>query len=246
VGKGLQGVEDLAALQEAIGVAFRDPSLLRRALTHASYLNENPDCTWGDNERLELLGDAVGDFVAAEHLYHRFPRWQEGPLTSLRAELVRSETLARFAMEIDLGRYLLLGRGEEQAGGRTRAAMLSDAFEALLGAIYLDQGLEATRRFFLPFLQSHLEAFSAETSLRDAKTRLQEWAQAVYHETPSYVTVRQTGPDHAKQFTVKVLIMGQVRGRGVGHSKQAAEQAAAEAALDAILAQADSAAHALE
>ena len=234
-------LEALTALQDATGITFRDPSLLRRALTHASYVNENPGCTWGDNERLEFLGDAVGGFIAAEDLYHRFPGWQEGPLTNLRADLVCSETLASFATEIGLGRYLLLGRGEEQGGGRMRATMLGDAFEALLGAIYLDQGLEATRRFFLPLLQSRLEASSAEALVRDAKSRLQEWAQATFHETPSYVMVQEAGPDHARQFTVKVLIMGEVRGRGVGHSKQAAEQAAAKAALDKMSAQADSA-----
>jgi len=227
-------LEDLTALQQTIGITFRDLTLLRRALTHASYVNENPECMWGDNERLEFLGDAVGDFLAAEYLYDHFPQWQEGQLTSLRAEVVRSETLARLAMEIGLGRYLLLGRGEDRAGGRTRTAMLSDVFEALLGAIYLDQGLETARQFFIPLLQSQLEAWSAEALLGDAKSRLQEWAQATWHETPGYVTVEEAGPDHAKQFTVEVLIKGQVRGRGVGHSKQAAEQAAAQAALDAI------------
>ncbi len=225
---------DLTVFQQTIGVTFRDQSVLLNALTHSSYRNENPECAWGDNERLEFLGDSLGDFLAAEYLYHRFPDWEEGQLTALRAELVCCETLAHFALEVDLGRYLLLGHGEEQAGGRGRTTMLSDAFEALLGAIYLDQGLEVTRQFFLPFLQSQLEAFPTEAVLRDAKSRLQEWAQATLHETPSYVTVQETGPDHAKQFTVEVLIKDQVRGRGVGRSKQAAEQAAATAALGAI------------
>ena len=224
----------LTALQQRIDIAFRDPALLRRALTHASYLNENPEAGGRDNERLEYLGDAVGDFLAAEYLYERFPNWQEGQLTNLRAQLVRSETLARFAREIDLGRYLLLGHGEELRGGRTRMTMLGDAFEALLGAIYLDQGLEATRQFFLPFAASEVEALSTDTLLRDAKTRLQEWAQAMYHVTPDYVTVKETGPDHAKQFAVEVLISGKSHGRGVGPSKRAAEQAAAKAALHGI------------
>jgi len=224
----------LTGLQQAIGITFRDQLLLQRALTHASYLNENPGCVEGDNERLEFLGDAIGDFIAAEYLYHRFPEWHEGQLTALRAELVCCETLARFATEIGLGHYLLLGHGEELGGGRTRATMLGDAFEALLGAIYLDQGLEATRQFFLPFLQSQVEAFSTEALRRDAKTRLQEWTQAIFHETPCYVTVQESGPDHAKQFTVEVLIKGQVRGRGMGRNKRAAEQAAARAALEAI------------
>ncbi len=231
---------DLGSLQEAIGITFSDLTLLRRALTHASYLNENPDCDWGDNERLEFLGDAVGGFIAAEHIYERFPQWPEGWLTSLRSTLVRTETMARFAARIELGRHLLLGRGAEQAGGRSQSTLLSDAFEALLGAIYLDQGLEATRRFFLPLFKSELEHLSPEVPLSDAKTLLQEWTQARYREAPSYRLVNETGPDHAKEFTVEVCIQGQVRGRGAGPSKQAAEKAAASAALEAVSALPDS------
>jgi ribonuclease-3 len=226
--------ETLHAIQQAIGIIFHDQSLLLRALTHASYLNENPACEWGDNERLEFLGDAVGNFISAEYLYHRFPQWEEGQLTSLRADLVCSETLAQFANKIGLGQHLFLGRGEEIGGGRTRMTLLGDAFEALLGAIYLDKGLEATRHFFLPFIESQWEAMAADERLRDAKSRLQEWAQATLHATPSYVTVQESGPDHAKQFTVQVLIQGQVYGQGFGRSKQAAEQKAARAALDAL------------
>jgi ribonuclease-3 len=225
---------DLGALQAAIGVSFRDPTLLRRALTHASFLNENPDCSWGDNERLEFLGDAVVDFVAADYLYARFSDWHEGQLTSLRAEWVCAETLARFAAARDLGAYLLLGHGEEQSGARTRVAMLSDAFEALVGAIYLDAGLEAARQFILPFLDALLKAQTASAGLRDPKSRLQEWAQSVVHVAPAYVTVEETGPHHERQFTVEVQVEGQVRGRGTGRSKHAAEQAAARAALDAL------------
>jgi len=225
---------DLAALQQSLGVTFRDVALLLRALTHASYVNEHAECTWGDNERLEFLGDAVVDFVAAECLYERFPQWSEGQLTFLRAELVRSETLASFAAVVGLGGFLLLGRGEDLGGGRSRATLLSDAFEALLGAVYLDQGLDAARRFLLPLLQSQLDKLSSPAGAQDAKTRLQEWAQAAYHETPGYVTVEETGPDHAKRFTVAVIIRGQVSGRGDGPNKQAAEQAAAAAALLAL------------
>ena len=222
------------ALQQRIGVRFRDAGLLRRALTHGSYLNEHPECGWGDNERLELLGDAVGDLIATEYLYQRFADQPEGQLTSLRAELVRSDTLARFALEADLGAWLLLGKGEERAGGRTRATTLGDAFEALMGAMYLDRGLTVTQEFFLPFLRAHLESSVDRALARDAKTRLQEWAQSVAHETPTYVAVGESGPDHAKEFTVEVRLLGQTQGRGAGASKQAAEQAAAQAALDAI------------
>jgi ribonuclease-3 len=225
---------DWDAIQQAIGVAFDDVPLLQRALTHTSYLNENPGCSWGDNERLEFLGDAVGDFVAAEHLYHAFPEWTEGQLTSVRAELVRCDTLALFARQVGLGKYLLLGRGEEQSGGRSRAPMLADAFEALVGAIFLARGLEGARMFLEPLIRSRLEILSADASLRDAKSRLQEWAQAAMHATPAYVTVQEQGPDHARQFTVGVIIEGRECGRGTGRSKQAAEQAAATAALKAM------------
>jgi len=227
-------MDDLGVLQQTMGVTFRDPALLRRALTHASHLNENPNCPWGDNERLEFLGDAVGDFLAADYLYHLYPDRPEGELTALRAELVRSDTLARFAASLDLGSYLLLGRGEELGGGRSRAAMLADAFEALLGSLYLDQGLAATRQFFLPFLESHLQPTLDSAVPRDAKTRLQELAQAASHATPTYVTVSESGPDHAKEFTSEVRVLGEPLGCGTGLSKQAAEQAAAQAALDKL------------
>ncbi len=226
--------QDLTGLQAAIGVVFRDPMLLWRALTHSSFLNENPDCSWGDNERLEFLGDAVVDFVAADYLYAHFPDWHEGQLTSLRADWVRAGTLARFSAERGLGSYLLLGHGEEQSGARTREAMLSDAFEALVGAIYLDAGLEAARQFILPFLDALCGAQAASVTLRDPKSRLQEWTQSIVHTAPVYATVEEKGPDHARQFTVEVLVQGQVRGRGIGRSKHTAEQAAARAALDAL------------
>jgi len=227
-------LNDWSALQERLGVRFRDPGLLRRALTHRSYLNEHPECGWGDNERLELLGDAVGDLIATEYLYQRFADQPEGQLTHLRAELVRSDTLARFALEVGLGAWLLLGKGEERAGGRSRTSTLGDTFEAVLGAMYLDRGLTVTQGFFLPFLRVHLES-SVDTALaRDAKTRLQEWAQSTVQETPTYATVGESGPDHAKEFTVEVRLLGQSWGRGTGVSKQAAEQAAAQAALDAM------------
>jgi ribonuclease-3 len=219
------------ALQVVIGVVFRDPTILQRALTHSSYLNENPDCSWGDNERLEFLGDAVADFVAADLLFGRFPEWQEGELTSLRAEMVRADTLARFALKIELGAHLHLGRGEEQSGGRVRPALLSDAFEALLGAIYLEGGMPAAERFVLPFLLDFLKGRESLLQ-RDPKSRLQEWAQAKFRSTPVYVTVEEVGPDHARQFTIEVLIRGEPRGRGAGRSKQAAEQAAAQAAWE--------------
>jgi len=226
--------EDLGQLQDRMGILFSDLGLLQRALTHASYLNENPAYTKGDNERLEYLGDAVIDFVAAEHLYRRFPGWSEGMLTGVRTDLVRAEALAGFARRIQLGKHLLLGRGEEQSGGRQRVTMMCDAFEALVGAVYLDQGLAAVAAFLVPFLDASLADAVDDTPARDAKTRLQEWTQAQYHEPPHYVTVQERGPDHAKEFTVQVTVAGYVRGEGKGPSKQAAEQAAAQAALEVL------------
>ena len=223
--------EALNTLQAALGITFRDAMLLRRALVHSSYVNENPGCEYGDNERLEFLGDAVGDLIAAEYLYERFPTWPEGELTALRASLVRSETLALFAAQVGLGQHLWLGRGEEKGGGRVRAGLLGDAFEALLAALYLDQGLEVTRRFLRPLLESETNALVAGDQGLNAKGRLQEWAQGTLQATPGYHTVEESGPDHAKFFTVEVWVHGQVLARGEGRSKQAAEEAAAKAAL---------------
>ncbi len=225
--------EDLALLQTTIGIEFRDVSLLRRALTHRSYCNENPNVAWGDNERLEFLGDAVVDFLAAEYLYQHFPESAEGELTSLRAQLVCTETLAQFAARFQLGSYLLMGRGEERSKGRTRPTMLADAFEALSGALFLDSGLAAVRQFFVPILDSCV-IDNGKRIVRDAKTRLQEWAQASLHVTPVYAAVSEQGPDHAKVFPAAVLVVGEEHGRGFGSNKQSPEQVAAEAALSAL------------
>ena len=224
--------ERLDQVQQLLGVTFDDPSLLLRALTHSSYLNENQECQWGDNERLEFLGDAVSDLLAAEYLYRRFPDWEEGALTALRANLVRSEALGELAAAMGLDKHLLLGRGEEKSGGRKRLALLGDAFEAVVAAVYLDRGMGATRRFLVPRLERQVNALTTEAPVRDAKSRLQEWAQATRHETPSYKTVQESGPDHAKSFSVQVSIGGQVCGEGRGRSKRVAEEAAARNALE--------------
>lgn len=220
--------------EERLGIAFRDKSLLKRALTHSSYINETGYISWEDNERLEFLGDSVIDFIVAEYLYHRFPEMSEGVLTNIRSYLVRKETLARFARQIDLGAYLYMGSGEVQSGGRERDATLCAAFEALVGAIYLDRGLETTREFVLGFVKDHLDEALEQALRKDAKSRLQEWSQATLHLTPRYVTVKAQGPDHARVFTVDVYIGDVVAGRGVGTSKQAATQAAAEDALSRV------------
>jgi ribonuclease-3 len=221
-------------LEEKLGFTFHDRLLLLQALTHRSYLNENPDAPQSDNERLEFLGDAFLDFVAARYLYDRFPEMQEGELTSLRAALVRSTTLARFARELDLGRYLFLGRGEEASGGRERFPLLCAAFEALAGAILLDQGFAAAESFVRRFLEPAVDRIVANRLGKDAKSELQELSQGRWQLTPVYRTVAERGPDHAKEFTVEVLIGDRVFGRGTGRNKQSAAQQAAREALKVL------------
>jgi ribonuclease-3 len=223
-----------SALEQSLGLVFVDKSLLLRALTHRSYLNEHPEFGFEDNERLEFLGDAVLDFVTGAFLYHRFPELAEGPLTSLRSALVRRETLARFACRFELGRYLLLGHGEAESGGRERPALLCATFEALVGAIYLDQGLEPVQRLLEPIIGPEAAATLRERADRDAKSQLQEVAQAWLHRTPRYATVAESGPDHVKEFTVQVTIGGNAYGQGTGLSKQQAAQAAAQVALERL------------
>lgn len=221
-------------LQEVIGFPFDDDSLLREALVHRSYLNENPSFPSADNQRLEFLGDALLDFVAGDYLYRRYPKMREGELTSLRAALVKEETLARFAQALGLGRYLYLGRGEEESGGRERPSLLADAFEALVGALYLDGGLKPAESFILRFLEPETEQIVAQGELRDYKSLFQEEAQRRFQSTPLYRTIDERGPDHNKVFTVEVLIEEKLCGRGEGTTKQAAEQEAARQALEKI------------
>lgn len=209
---------------------FEDPFLLSRALTHRSYLNEHPDAV-EDNERLEFLGDAVLDFLVGAWLYNRFPEMTEGELTRLRSALVRTENLAQFALEIDLGPIMMLGRGENESGGRERDALLCATFEALVGAIYLDQGIPAVSAFIAPMLEEAADQILSGNKDRDPKSQLQEWAQGRGYGTPQYRTIIAHGPDHAKVFEVEVMIGGRAMARGKGHSKQAAAKDAAAIAL---------------
>jgi ribonuclease-3 len=215
------------------GLAFNDSSLLRRALTHRSYLNEHPE-SLEDNERLEFLGDAALDFLAADWLYNRFPEMDEGHLTRFRSALVRTEQLALFAEEIGLGEVILLGRGEETSGGRDRPALLCASFEALIGALYLDSGLASVRTFIEPRFEAASEAAQEEERLVDSRSTLQMWAQSELGATPKYETVNTYGPDHAREFEVEVVLENGVRASGKGRSKQEAAQAAASRALEQI------------
>ena len=214
-------------------INFRDSSLLIRALTHRSYVNEHPEAL-EDNERLEFLGDATLDFVTGAWLYNRFPEMNEGSLTRLRSALVRTEQLAEFARRIRLGEAMLLGHGEDTSGGRDRPALLCDAFEALVGALYLDQGYEAVVEFLSPFMQEAAEVILDEATLVDARSQLQMWSQAELGETPRYRTVDSWGPDHARNFIVEVTVGENAYGRGQGKSKQEAAQRAAEDALSKV------------
>lgn len=212
------------------GVVFRDEHLFRRALTHRSYLNEHPEVLQ-DNERLEFLGDATLDFITADWLFNHFPEMDEGQLTRLRSALVRTEQLAAFGKEIGLGEDLLLGKGEEISGGRDRPALVCNAFEAVIGALYIDSGLEAVIAFMEPRLEAAAKTVLEDQSLMDARSMLQIWSQAKLGETPRYETVGSSGPDHAREFIVDVYIAGKLHGRGRGPSKQDAAQSAAADAI---------------
>lgn len=225
-------LEAAQRFEEASGLIFNDKTLLQRALTHRSYLNETRYLLQADNERLEFLGDAVLDFIVGEYLYNRFPEMREGMLTNLRAALVREETLAAFALRLDLGKHLMMGRGEIESGGRDRPATLCAAFEALVGALYLDQDLEAVKKLVFGLVEPALPEFVDIAAFKDAKSRLQEWSQNTFRATPRYHTAEANGPDHDKQFTVHVKIDDHVWGVGRGKSKQIASM---EAATDALL-----------
>lgn len=215
-------------LEQIIGYTFRNKKLLKQALTHSSYANEKKLGKLGCNERLEFLGDAVLELVSSDVLYAKFPQIPEGELTKKRASLVCEPSLAYCARQFDLPKYLLLGRGEDMTGGRMRDSIVSDATEALLGAIYLDGGFEKAREFVLKFILNDMEH---KQLFYDSKTILQELVQEKGRQTVEYVLTKETGPDHNKKFSVDVLINGTPAGSGTGHTKKAAEQAAAYQAI---------------
>ena len=214
-------------LETIIGYKFKNPELLEIALTHTSYANESRTPV-KHNERLEFLGDSVLQIVSADYLFHAYADRPEGDLTRIRASLVSEGALFQFAQEIDLGEYLRLGRGEERCGGRTRPSVVSDAFEAVIAALYLDGGMEAARNFILPFITE------GKTAEDDYKTRLQEVVQQDPSAVLKYEVTGETGPDHNKQFTVCVWRNGELLAEGRGRSKKAAEQHAAKVALEKL------------
>jgi len=227
-------LSDLGALQAILGINFKNESLLRQALVHRSYLNENPALHLVSNERLEFLGDAVLGFVVADELYSQFADFSEGDLTKLRSVLVRGETLSRIASSLQLGDYLYLGRGEEDSGGRSRSRNLSCGLEAVIGAVFLDQGFDVARGFILRLLSSEFDGVVEDKITDDYKSRLQQIIQSERKITPVYRTIEEVGPDHDKIFTVEVLAGDTILGRGSGKSKREAEMDAARQALQGL------------
>lgn len=218
----------IADLESKIGYQFKQPELLRQALTHSSYANEKHK-KQSDNERLEFLGDAVLELVSSEFIFKNYGKMPEGEMTKFRASIVCEPTLALCTKELDLGKYLYLGKGEDTTGGRTRKSVLSDALEAVIGAIYLDGGFDAAREFVHRFILVDVEH---KKLFHDSKTILQEFVQGNYKEELHYVLIGEEGPDHDKKFMVEAMMGERVIGHGTGHTKKAAEQ---EAAYEALL-----------
>ena len=222
---------DLSSLQETIGYRFNDESMLKHALTHSSYANEKKLGKTGSNERLEFLGDAVLELVSSDYFYKKFPEVPEGELTKLRARFVCEPALAQTAQTIPLNKYILLGKGEESCGGRKRPSIISDAFEALIGAVYLDGGFANAKELILNFILKDVET---KQFFYDSKTILQEELQKNGRPEPEYVLVGESGPDHMKEFTVEARVEGEVLGTGTDTSKKHAAQKAALQALKKI------------
>jgi ribonuclease-3 len=225
---------DIVDLQKALGGAFKSVSLLEQALVHSSYLNENPAYAGSHNERLEFLGDAVLDLVVAGELYRQFPGLSEGEMTKARASLVRRDTLARVAQAINLGDYLLMGKGEEGSGGRRKTPNLAGALEAVIAAVYLDLGIAAASTMVMRLFAAEWRNLVGPEAAIDFKSKLQEVTQSRFQQTPAYRLVGETGPDHDKEFTVEVAVSGAVLGVGSGRSKKLAETEAARLALERL------------
>ena len=221
-------MKKLRQLEQRLGIRFRKPELLRQAFTHASYVNEQKG-RHRDNERLEFLGDAVLELTVSEFLFDRYPEHSEGELTRLRAALVCEPSLMKHAEALDFGSYVLLGKGEELTGGRSRPALLADVFEAFVGALYLDQGLEAVKRFLQDTLLKDAE--QADRPFTDYKTQLQELVQQRTSADLEYRIVDERGPAHDREFVAEVRVNGESYGRGIGRTKKEAEQRAAAEAL---------------
>lgn len=226
--------QNIAQAEECLGIRFDNKALLKKALTHSSFAYEAGTGEKGIYERLEFLGDAVLSFVITDFIFHRFPKLNEGDLAKIRANLVNSQVLANLAQEIGLGEYIFLGKGAELTGGRARTSILADCFEAVLGAMYLDQGVEVAKEFILRRFKDLILEVAVAERLSDDKTALQEQAVSEFGVMPDYRIVKEEGPVHKRIFYSEVCISGKVWGKGKGYSKKKAELAAAKEALEAL------------
>ncbi len=227
--------ENLTALESSLGYTFKKKALLKESLTHKSYAHEQSRKHTLFNERMEFLGDAVLELIISEHLFNSYPEYTEADLSIIKAYVVQESTLARTAKDLDLGKYLRLGRGEEMTGGREKPSLLADAFEALLAAIYIDGGYKKAKEFTLGHLSERIVELSEKNIIFDFKTKFQEAAQAQFGVLPKYVTHKEEGPEYKKTFEVKVFIKDNFLGSGKGKTKKAAAQKAAEQGLNKIM-----------
>jgi ribonuclease-3 len=225
---------DFKDLEKSIGLKFKNLSLLETALTHRSYLNEHKNIL-ENNERLEFLGDAVLELIVSEFLYSMYPDRPEGDLTSFRSALVKTDSLAHSARELDIGKNIRMSKGEEENGGREKSYILANTFEAILGAIYLDHGYEICKNFISRILLPKIEQIVEYRLDIDSKTKMQELAQSVFKLTPAYDVIKEEGPDHNKVFTVVVKLDDKIVGQGQGSSKQRAEEQAAKEGIEYIM-----------
>lgn len=226
--------KNLDNLEKKLGIQFKNPKLLAQALIHRSYLNEIAGKGIRSNERLELLGDSILSFIISEWLFFKFPNYPEGELTNLRSNIVRTSSLAQIAQELGLGDYLLLSRGEQESGGAQNPSILANALEAIIGAIYLDQGIITAQNFIKEKFAPLINKITKRGEFKDAKSILQEKLQADLKQAPVYKTLKEEGPDHDKTFTVGVFIQKKLLAKGKGKSKQEAEEKAAKTALEKI------------
>jgi ribonuclease-3 len=226
--------DDLSSLENSLGYTFKKKSRLKEALTHKSYAHEKSKEHTSFNERVEFLGDAVLELIISEYLFTSHPEYTEADLSRIKAYAVQESTLAQISKELDIGAYLLLGKGEEMTGGRKKDSLLADAFEAILAAIYLDGGYKKAKEFTLGLLSSKIDELAETNFIFDFKTKLQEVAQAQFGVLPKYVIHKEEGPEHKKTFEVKVFIKDNFLGTGKGKTKKAAAQKAAEKGLNKI------------
>lgn len=224
-------MEALAVLQETLGYSFREIKLLNKAVTHKSYVNETGE-SLKHNERFEFLGDSVLDLIVSDYLVRKYSDYSEGTLSKIRAAVVNETCLADLARQLNLGKFLLLGKGEEMSGGRNKASLLANAYEAVAGAIYCDSNLETAANVLLPQIKNEINKFADNRESRDYKSDLQEYTQNKFFCIPLYKVIRETGPDHEKQFEIIASVKDVTMGKGTGRSKKEAEQAAAKVALE--------------